>query len=45
MASANDVMTGKVKNPESAALKQALAEAVSGSATGTSSGGKSSSDK
>ena len=45
MASADDVMSGKVKNPESDSLKQALAEAVSGTATGTSSGGKSAPEK
>ena len=42
-ASAADVISGKVKNPEADGLKQALAEAASGTATGKSSGGKGSS--
>ncbi len=42
-ASAADVIGGKVSNPAADNLKQALAEAVSGTATGKSSGGKESS--
>lgn len=39
-ASPSDVISGKLKNPNADPLKQALTEAVSGTATGTSGGGK-----